>query len=319
MLGRLELTRQEELEHRLLTDDEFLEEVLIAEDELIDDFLGNKLSPDDQESFQRFFLSSPNRKEKLKFAKTFKEYVNSTSSPPSLSEREVDQKLSWFQSIILPLRSRKMATAFSLACALLFAVLAGLLFVRERNLKAELERLRAEKSQSIRPLDPQEGKETQRKLAFEAERNTQLEAELKAARQKEEDFKRHIARLETEKRSPGPRTTSGTSFLASVLAMGATRSSDGGLQEIRVPDGYGVINIPLRLPSGEDGRYRATLTFDGKSIHVRGDLPPKEINGQRVVLFDVPAKILTPGEYRIRLSRATGDRKHVGSYDFRIS
>lgn len=323
LLGRLELTKQEEFEHRLLTDNAYLEELLIAEDDLVDEYERNKLSSDELESFHRHFLSTPERREKLRFAKTFRKYVESSASPDSLSESEVDQSPSWFQSIILLLRPRHMTTAFSLAAALLFAVLAGSLLVRDRNLQRHLKELRAENTNSTKPLDSQSNQETQQKLALGAERNAQLNSELQRAQQQRQQLEAEIARLEKEKdvQIP-PGNPSGRSFMAPVLALGGVRSGTGELQEVAIPKGAGVLNIPLSVADDKYRSYRGSLLTDsGQAIQTRNKLRPREINGQRVLVFSVPANAVSPGEFQLRLAGAMPDGRfeNIGSYYFRVA
>lgn len=314
LLGLLELTKQEELEQRLLADAAFLEEVLIEEDELVDDFLNNRLSSDEQVSFRKFFMSAPERQEKLKFARVLKEHI-ATPEPDPSSENQSNPKPSLFQSILLFLTPRDMATAFSLALALLFAGLSGLLFVRERSLRGEVEKLRAEKREIVEPVDPAKDPEAQRKLA--EEQLGRIEAELVLNRQKKDELERQIAQLEADKRITTPdKIKPRTAFQTPVLAI-AVRSGEGGMAEIKVPEGSSLVKIAMGLPDGEDGTYRATLLSEGEVLYSQRALPAQEVDGKRVVLFGVPIERLRSGEHRVRLNKATGDRRFVGSYDFR--
>lgn len=316
LLGQLEGQTQEEFEQRLLVEDDFLQEVLIAEDELVDDFLRDKLSVGERESFQQVFLSTPERLEKLTFGRTFKKYID-TNASGSGSESEVEEKPSRFQSFLLFLKSRNMVPALSFAAALFFAVTATVLFVKERNLQTQLADLRA-RSQSGQPVDSAD-EQAQKKIKL-AEELAQLDAELKRGQQKRQELEQQIARLVVEKRGGVQRNTSVLSFLAPMLAMGAVRSAEGGLPEIRVPPGHFAANIPLRLPDGETGTYRASLlNADAQTLHTINKLRSRQSGGQEVVLFNVPIRMLPAGEYRIRVSRAGGDRRVLGSYVFRVT
>src|SRR6266850_399854 len=322
LLGRLELAKQEAFEQRLLTHEPYLEDVLIAEDELVDEYLGNKLSPDERDRFRQHFLSTPERREKLRFATTFRKYIDGTASTDSLPEGAAEQGPSWFQSIILALKSTNMVTAFSLAAALLFAVLAGLLFVRDRNLRRQLEELRAENTNPTKLLDSQSHQEIQQKLALEAERNAQLNAELQRAEQQRQQLEAQIARLEKEKPGQVPSgNTSERSFMAPVLALGGARSGTGGLQEVTIPKAARVVNIPLSVADNDYQAYRGILLTDsGQIIQTRNNLTPREINGQRVVMLSVQSSAVSSGEFQLRLVGKTpnGRDQTVGSYYFRI-
>ena len=57
------------VEERLLTDDDFCEEFEAAEDELIDQYLCDELSAAERARFERNFLSTTERRQKLTLAR----------------------------------------------------------------------------------------------------------------------------------------------------------------------------------------------------------------------------------------------------------
>ena len=75
LLGDLNPDEQEHLEQRLMADADVFEELHRIEDELIDDYLEGSLSGRERERFENFFLTAPERKQKLSFAKSLKQYV----------------------------------------------------------------------------------------------------------------------------------------------------------------------------------------------------------------------------------------------------
>lgn len=79
LLGRLPLEERPPLEERLLTDGEFFEELLIAEDELVDDYLSGEQSEAEREGFETYFCVAPERRQKVRFARALKKYVNNTA------------------------------------------------------------------------------------------------------------------------------------------------------------------------------------------------------------------------------------------------
>jgi CHAT domain-containing protein/lipoprotein NlpI len=79
-LGQLSDGAREEIEQDLLANAELFEELLVAEDELIDAYLGGKLNVDERVSFEKHFLSTPERHEKLKFGRAFDRYLSSQRS-----------------------------------------------------------------------------------------------------------------------------------------------------------------------------------------------------------------------------------------------
>lgn len=77
LLGELlEEGQRRRVEERLLTDDGFYEEVLIAEDELVEEYVSGLLDAGEKERFETHFLSTPERRHKLQFARAFDRYAS---------------------------------------------------------------------------------------------------------------------------------------------------------------------------------------------------------------------------------------------------
>src|SRR5687767_12381263 len=75
LLGELTEEDQQALEERLMTDNGYFERLLLLEDELVDDYARGTLTPGEEEKFDRFFLRTPDRHQKLRFAGALKKYV----------------------------------------------------------------------------------------------------------------------------------------------------------------------------------------------------------------------------------------------------
>ena len=67
LLGELSDERRDQLEERLFSDDEFFQELLATEDELIEAAIGKELTTAEADRFEKHFLITPERKEKLQF------------------------------------------------------------------------------------------------------------------------------------------------------------------------------------------------------------------------------------------------------------
>ena len=80
LLGQLSESEKSELEEEYFVNNKVFQEIEMVEDDLIDDYLDQELDSEDRSSFEEFFLSSENRKEKLLFARSLK-YVVSEDQP----------------------------------------------------------------------------------------------------------------------------------------------------------------------------------------------------------------------------------------------
>lgn len=79
LLGNFDDRGKDEFERRLFADDDFLEEVMAAEDQLIDDFLTGDLTPDEVAMFEKNFLVTEERRQKLRLGKTLRTYAKQAS------------------------------------------------------------------------------------------------------------------------------------------------------------------------------------------------------------------------------------------------
>lgn len=82
------------IEERLLAEDEYFEEVLIAEENLIQDYADGKLDAADRERFEKCFLSFEENRQKVRFARALRKYVNESGDLP-----EAEKKPGFFESL----------------------------------------------------------------------------------------------------------------------------------------------------------------------------------------------------------------------------
>lgn len=79
LLGGLDEEARQGVERRLLTEEDFFEELLFVEEELTDQYLNEELTADERRDFEAHFLSTPERRRKLRFAKALGRYVSENS------------------------------------------------------------------------------------------------------------------------------------------------------------------------------------------------------------------------------------------------
>src|SRR2546423_854790 len=126
LLGEIDENRRDTLEERLMLDESFNDELSAAEDDLIDAYLADELTDAERDSFKRSFLSTPERRRKLTFARTFRRYVSNArhAETDTAKERDVPPvprptpfSLAWLM--------QHRALGASLAALLLLAVAFG--------------------------------------------------------------------------------------------------------------------------------------------------------------------------------------------------
>ena len=90
-----EVTRESRLrriEEMILTDEAFYEELLVSEDELIDEYVRESLSASERERFESHFLSTPERRRKLKFARALRRYVAGANESEATAEAKAGER-----------------------------------------------------------------------------------------------------------------------------------------------------------------------------------------------------------------------------------
>lgn len=115
------------------------------------------------------------------------------------------------------------------------------------------------------------------------------------------------------------------------LKPGAVRQAGEEMRRVAPPADASVVRLELQWPSGVgletppgggQGFRAVLLADDGRALLSRDGLEAREKGGARYVTFDVPAGLLTRGDYRVKLSRlADGGAtpEDVASYSFRVA
>lgn len=96
---------------------------------------------------------------------------------------------------------------------------------------------------------------------------------------------------------------------------------EGGIKSFAIPANLDAVRLQLDLPEGQYQSYEAiVLDVDGRSVTTRKNLKAQSANGHQIVLLDVEAALLAPGDYRVKLSglSASGSLESLGSYPFKV-
>jgi hypothetical protein len=252
LLGELPHDRMKNIEERLLADGEFFEELLVAEEELIDQYLGGTLSKAERALFEKHFLSSPERRQQLRFARAFRRYVDTARMRDALGSGGEVTALWWRRpSGLVHLKSP--VAAISLAAVVLLAVLIG---------------------------------------AWS------------------------ISTLRKSRTGPAQPPT-----VVATLTPGLTRDS-GVTQSLSIPAGVGIVELRLRLTTGEYQSYRATIQTDQSAeILAEDKLQPEPSETGSVLVLKVRADLLPRGDYQVKVEGWTNAAgyERTDRYTFRIS
>lgn len=258
LLGQMGQEQQTQFEERLLTDKALYGELLISEDELLDQYLANELTTEEGTRFETHFLITPERQQKLRFARSFRSYVKNASAASQQDELPLTQvvphvgdptakpKDSFFA--FFPFQNPVLAYAISVTILVSVAGISWIVFHHYR----------------------------------------------------------------TPSREPG-------SVFLVTLTPRLTRGG-GETTTIRLPLGAGTLQLRLELRSDDYQSYRADVTRDDENVLTTEGLKLESVDNRRVLHLPVPAGLLSPQDYRVKLSgrRFDGSHEDIDTYVFRV-
>ncbi|HEX8187661.1 MAG TPA: hypothetical protein VF586_04880 [Pyrinomonadaceae bacterium] len=319
ILGELSEEGREQVERRLISQDDYFEELLIAEEELADDFVGERLTDPALTAFRRSFLSVPELRQDVRFAKALRRHAAEHAQRQALqpADGRPPPLLARISSFF-----RQPAVGFALAAALLLAVCsAAWMAVQNGRLREQVAQLRAREAPRPTPQT-----ESQAQLALERERGEQLAARLGREQEQRAEAERRLEEaVRQQARSRREQTTgpaTGSVPAVFTLTPGLVRGEGEGQKRIPPPPPGDRLIARLDLAANEYRSYRASLqTLDGKELHSLPNLRARAGGGGMVIPFPLPAARLAPGnDYQIVLSGKAPDGAYeeVGTYYFRV-
>lgn len=81
ILSEIGEKERQEIEERLMTDEDFFRELSLVEETVIQEYADGQLTTAERAKFERCFLVSEENRQKLRFARALRKYVNETESP----------------------------------------------------------------------------------------------------------------------------------------------------------------------------------------------------------------------------------------------
>ncbi len=303
LLGKLAEDRQQALEEQLMTDGYNYDELLIQEDELIDDFVRGSLPESDEEKFHRHFLCTQERHDKVRFARAFGRYVQSSAT-------KIHERPSFWRRLTANMIRSQPVLQWATAAAFVVVVFGGVISVFEnRRLDREIAGLQSE---HVALRDQAQG--LQERLETLDETNADLADELRRER---------TGRMTMEQELSARRSPATAPEIASyTLQPGLLRGIGEETPRILISKTLNLLQIQLDIGLDDYASYRAALhDVEGEEIWTQNKLEAETREGKVLVAIDLPSSLLRPGDFSIRLSgqAADGALEPVGRYHFRAT
>jgi hypothetical protein len=281
LLGQMRPDEEARIEERYVADPEFHQELRATERDLIDRYVHGELS--NPEAFEKHFLSSPSRRQKVEFARAL---MHSLAHAPAAGRVSTPpERDSWTAAFRRMLAVDNRAWQL-VAATLVLLVGGGLLFLNWRT---------QQPSTRVPQIAQQPDQGTPRALGPP----TTAQPDVPPAQPSQ----------------PAPQIRVATFILTPSL----TRDSDQTptLTFERDAD----VRLQLHLDSRDYTRYRALLrTPEGEAVWTGDRLTPERAASGQAIVVRLPAARFSSQDYIIRLEGVTvsGEFEEVASYYFRV-
>ncbi len=309
LLGELSEEEGAQLEDEYFARDDFFEQLLAAEDDLIDSYVCGELSANKRARFEKHFLSTPRRRERVEFARGLIKSVARTGTPVAAPSFPATQEsFSWWKSLSPAFSfARHRPAGFAFAASVIVLALTGMWIALERRAqqRARMERLGSEQKIS-RP--EQQTTAPHRQNNNQPDERPAIAPEATVVPPSEE----RTAFSEPTPRNAGPISPTPPrrpAIVSLVLSPDLVRGA-GEANRLVIPLGTSLVRLRLTLKADDSYRsYRASLqTIEGKDTWGRralSALPSR--SGVKALTLQLPARLLPTGDYILTLSGVTAD------------
>jgi hypothetical protein len=306
LLGALSEEEAERLDQLSIADEEFALRLNVVENDLVDAYVRGELKGEAQDRFDKHYLRSPKRLEKVEFSRALLRHQ--TESPTAVSRRvrteddaphvrspqeESDARDGW-RWLNVPRLGLRWGPA---AAATVMLLTASFLFYENKGLR-------------------QEESETRDQQAALNRRAQELERQLREQRVANSGLAKELESLRT--------SLPASHALATIVAVLAPPTRGvGQIPSISLPTGTDQVLLRLQLEADEFPRYQVTLKDPATNRilwHTTDALRANSEGNVKVVSVSLSAKLFKPQSYILELSglSAIGEPELVSSYPFRV-
>jgi hypothetical protein len=305
LLGEMTIDEQIAMETGYFADPENFNMLQVVEQDLIEGYINDKLSPSGRAKFEMHFLSSPARREQVRFFKTLTRALpfEFATAPYQEQVRVVarksdEEKTPWWEVIIAPFRLQKFALGMSFAAALLILAAAGTwMFMGGRDQLGG-----GQLANVNQPAPPDAGQVSSPDQPKAIESSDNDSDQDKSGSPTKSPVKPVIA-----------------SFSLSIAGVRGGDATSTDSQVLRIPQNADSVQLTFNHQDEPYDRYRvALLNQAGKQIWTRGEVKVVRVKSGTLLSLNAPAKLFTQGSYIIAVSRTNSAGEWVVFHLFYI-
>src|SRR5208337_810865 len=293
LLGTLSEDERQRVEDRYFSQPVILEELVAVENDLMDAYVRRELSPAEAKQFESNYLSSPERRARIEFARCL-ERARPEFAP---QQRQSESAARKFGFTFISMRSPALQWA-AVAAAMLVTASGIWLIVQKGSVRTDFPTAHSQ----------QQAPPTTGIHAGEPQTQASTAAAQPAAGSNDLPKGTNIASVSREP------------VLIFTPNSEAVRSVAGSGNRLTIPPKISSVLFRVPITGATYPKYQADLqTVDRQTIQTSKSLKSRNSNGQQVVYFRVPSSRLTPGDYVVRLSGedAAGRLEEIQAFSFR--
>ena len=313
LLGDLPEDQQVAVEDRAFQDQEYLASITAVENDLIDEYVRDEMPENVRRKFENRFLASAERRKRVEFAKA----LTHISSEYAFKGKGVvaPVSVSWRDSLEAFFSSLNPVAKFAMAAIVLLVLVGGAWLITETlRLRSRLTTLQAE-NQSRQ----NERQNVERQMELERRRNAELTAQLNQEKQQREQSEESLQKLSetATETTPAPR-----SIFASLTLLPGISRGGGDKPTLSIAPDARLVRLQIGIDPEEQYKTFAVdlRSVAGRQVWTRENLSARTRRGARAIGFTLPATVLKPGEYELKLTGRTegGATEDVGFYYFDV-
>jgi hypothetical protein len=307
LLGALPEEEAERFDELSFTDDEFAETLQAAENNLIDRYIQNELDEETRKSFESFYLTSPLRRKKVKFAESLQVF-----SEQNIEKTKEGEKNGFFPFIINLFGNYKMQFGFTVA-ALLLLILGSLWIFKNPSKDTEI-------GQQKTPL-PIETPPKNENTASQDKMPSAVNSDLNNSPIPTIPENRNTAPTPKPTITVNPTSTpiEVKPIIASLVLTPPLRGGNK-FQSLLITNNTTRVAARLQLETDDYKTYSVSLLDpSNKNILQSGRIKARGVGGKRYLSLSFPAKLLADGFYSLNVSGISDDgtTEIISSYSFR--
>jgi cell division protein FtsB len=310
LLGSLSESETERLDELSFTDDEFAESLRAAENDLVDAYVHGEVRGAELERFNAFYLATPVRRERVKFARAFQAWSAQKEVGSAVAERSAPKakRADLLSGVNIFGRPRPALQWSLLATALVLLMVAGVLLLQNARLRRQTMQAQARHDELLkREQELQEDVQSQRAAKSAADQ------EIARLQSERESLEQELEKL----RSGGTQPANIVSFILSPPLRGV-----GQIRSLSVPPGTTFVKMVLQLEMADYSAYRVSLIdpVRNQTLWRSGTVKPLTKGVRKTVDIGFPAGLLQSQNYTLRVTgtSAAGEQEIVGEYSFRV-